>query len=124
MAKDPEEPVEDAAAPTDATQGFEDALAQRGAERYVLRLYVSGSTARSQIAIANLKRVCEEHLPGRYDLQVIDVYQQPQLAAGDQVIAVPTLVKELPLPVRRLIGNLSAEDRVLVGLNLVPEEKT
>jgi circadian clock protein KaiB len=84
----------------------------------VLRLYVTGLTPRSTQAIAVLRAVCEEHLAGRYDLEVIDLYQQPELARGQQLIAAPTLVKELPLPVRRLIGDLSDEQRVLVGLDL------
>ena len=75
-------------------------------------------TPRSTQAIATIKAICEEHLPGRYDLEVIDIYQQPTLAQGEQIIAVPTLIKKLPLPLRRLIGDLSDEDRVLLGLDL------
>jgi circadian clock protein KaiB len=84
----------------------------------VLRLYVTGLAPRSTQAIASVKALCEEHLAGRYDLEVIDLYQQPELAQGAQLIAAPTLVKELPPPVLRLIGNLSDEQRVLVGLDL------
>jgi circadian clock protein KaiB len=90
------------------------------APRYVLRLYVSGATPRSAEAIANLSEICEERLKGRYDLQVIDIYQQPELASERQIVAVPTLIKQLPLPLRRLVGDLSKEERVLVGLDLLP----
>jgi circadian clock protein KaiB len=90
------------------------------AERYVLRLYVTGMTPRSSEAIATLKKVCETHLAGQYDLDVIDIYQQPELARREQIIAAPTLVRELPLPLRRFIGNLADLDRVLVGLDLQP----
>jgi circadian clock protein KaiB len=86
----------------------------------VLRLYVTGTTARSTRAIANVRRICEEHLRNRYDLEVIDIYQQPMLAKGDQIIAAPTLVKHLPLPLRKLIGDMSDKDRVLMGLDLRP----
>ena len=85
---------------------------------YVLRLYVSGSTLKSARAVENIKRICEEHLRNRYNLEVIDVYQQPDLARGDQIVAVPTLVKRRPLPLRRLIGDLSNNENVLLGLDL------
>ncbi len=85
---------------------------------YVLRLYVTGRTPNSLQAIANLKDLCEEYLPGRYDLQVIDVYQQPLLAEENEIMATPTLVKELPPPLRRMIGNLADRERVLVRLDL------
>lgn len=87
-------------------------------EQYVLRLYVAGVTPRSVQAIENVKAVCQTHLQGRYHLQVIDIYQQPALAKGDQIIAVPTLIKKLPIPLRTLIGDLSDVERVLVGLDL------
>jgi circadian clock protein KaiB len=87
-------------------------------ERYVLRLYVTGMTPRSTEAFAAIKTLCEEHLRGRYDLEVIDIYQRPQLAKDEQIIAVPTLVKKLPAPLRRFIGNLSDKERVLLGLDL------
>jgi circadian clock protein KaiB len=83
-------------------------------------LYVAGMTPRSARALANIKEICEEHLKGIYALQVIDIYQQPVLAQGDQIIAVPTLLKRLPLPLRRLIGDLSDRERVLIGLDLRP----
>src|SRR5215470_10321527 len=86
----------------------------------ILRLYIAGQTPKSIKAFANLKKLCEEHLPGRYRIEVIDLIQNPQLAAGDQILAVPTLVRRLPEPVRRIIGDLSNTDRVLVGLDVRP----
>ena len=86
--------------------------------KYFLRLYVSGSTLKSARAVENVKRICEERLKDRYNLEVVDVYQQPDLARGDQIVAVPTLIKRLPLPLRRLIGDLSNEENVLLGLDL------
>lgn len=87
---------------------------------YNLRLYVAGQTPKSITALANLKKICEEHLVGRYQIEVIDLLEHPQLAAGDQILAVPTLVRRLPEPLKRIIGNLSDMDRVLVGLDLRP----
>ena len=86
--------------------------------KYVLRLYVSGSTLKSARAVENVKRVCEQHLKNRYDLEVIDIYQQANLAGREQIVAVPTLIKRLPLPLRRLIGDLSNQESVLLGLDL------
>lgn len=97
------------------------ALAQSLATRYVLRLYVAGMTPRSTRAITNIKEICEKDLKGLYTLQVIDLYQQPALAEGDQIIAVPTLIKKLPVPLRRIIGDLSDRERVLIGLDLKPK---
>ncbi|MEI8042407.1 MAG: circadian clock KaiB family protein [Verrucomicrobiota bacterium] len=88
-------------------------------ESWQLRLYVAGQTPRSLTAFANLKRICEEHLGGRYRIEVIDLLQKPQLAAGDQIIALPTLVRHLPPPIRKIIGDLSNAERVLIGLDLV-----
>ena len=88
---------------------------------YNLRLYVAGQTPKSITALANLKNICEQHLAGRYRIEVIDLLQQPQLAAGDQILAVPTLVRRLPEPLKKIIGNLSDMERVLVGLDLRPE---
>ena len=90
------------------------------ADRYVLRLYVTGMTARSTRAVENVRAICEEHLEGRYELEVIDIYQQPTLAVGEQIIAAPTLIKKLPLPLRRVIGDMSNTDRVLLGLDIRP----
>lgn len=92
------------------------------AEKYILKLYVTGMTTRSARAIENLSTFCEKHLAGHYELQVIDVYQQPELARTEQIVAVPTLIKKLPLPLRRLIGDMSDEERVLVGLNILPHK--
>jgi circadian clock protein KaiB len=89
-----------------------------GQAQFVLRLYVTGTTARSTRAIANLREVCEQHLPDRYELEVVDIYQQPELASREQLVAVPTLIKQLPLPLRRLVGDLSNRQRVLAGLDL------
>jgi circadian clock protein KaiB len=89
-------------------------------ERWDLRLYVAGQTDKSIRAIKNLKRICVEHLEGRYSIEVIDLLVQPQLAEGDQILAIPTLVRRLPEPMKRIIGDLSNEDRVLVGLDIRP----
>jgi circadian clock protein KaiB len=91
-------------------------------ERYILKLYITGLTNRSARAIDNLQTFCEKHLPGRYELQVIDVYQQPELTRSEQIVAIPTLIKKLPLPLRRLIGDMSDEERVLVGLDILPHQ--
>src|SRR5215207_7500719 len=85
-----------------------------------LRLYVAGQTPKSAAALANLKRICETHLAGRYEIEVVDLLVNPKLAAGDQILAVPTLVRKLPEPIRKIIGDLSNEDRVLVGLDVQP----
>ena len=87
-------------------------------ETWQLRLYVAGETPRAGAALANLKRVCEEHLSGRYTIEVVDLLKNPRLAAGDQILAVPTLVRRLPPPMKKIIGDLSNEERVLVGLDL------
>ena len=89
-------------------------------ERWLLRLYVAGQTPKSSAAFDNLKRVCEENLKGRYTIEVIDLLKNPRLAKDDQILAVPTVVRKLPLPVRHLIGDLSNSERVLVGLDLRP----
>lgn len=102
----------------ESTVAFEQATKGLKDLRYTLRLYVTGTTPQSLRAITNIKRICEEHLKGRYELQVIDLYQQPQLAKGEQIIAAPTLIKKLPLPLRRIIGDMSNEERILVGLDL------
>jgi len=95
--------------------------ASDAAERWELRLYVAGQTDKSIRAINNLTRICKEHLEGRYSIEVIDLLQRPQLAAGDQIIAVPTLVRRLPEPIKKIIGDLSSEERVLVGLDIRPQ---
>jgi circadian clock protein KaiB len=112
----------DRAAPPDSgdvpSTGDRAACAPAGG-RYVLKLYVTGMTARSAQAITNLEAICREYLEGRYDLDVIDIYQQPILTRGEQIIAAPTLIKKLPLPMRRLVGDMSDRERVLRGLDLV-----
>ena len=90
------------------------------AAKWELRLYVAGQTAKSLLAFANLKRICEEHLAGEYHIEVVDLVKNPQLAKGDQILALPTLVRKLPQPVRKIIGDLSNAERVLVGLDLRP----
>ena len=92
-------------------------------EAWELRLYVAGQTPRSLAAIANLKSFCEEHLAGRYNIEVIDLVETPRLARDHQILAIPTLVRKLPLPVRKIIGDLSNSERVLVGLDLVPRDR-
>ena len=87
-------------------------------DEWILRLYIAGQTARSAAALRNLKSICDEHLAGRYRIEVIDLLKQPQLARGDQIVAVPTLVRHLPPPMKKIIGDLSNEERVLVGLDL------
>jgi len=106
----------------DATEDFEKASAQKDRTDYVLRLYVTGATPKSVQAISNIKSVCETHLKGRYELEVIDIYQKPQMAKKDQIVALPTLIKELPTPLRRIIGNLSDREKVLVGLDLIEKK--
>ena len=91
-------------------------------ELFLLRLYVAGQTPKSVTAFANLKNICEEHLAGRYEIEVVDLLKNPKLASGDQILAIPTLVRKLPEPVRKIIGDLSNTERVLVGLDLLPRE--
>jgi circadian clock protein KaiB len=104
----------------DTTAAFEQALKrqQKGRAEYILRLYVTGSTPRSLKAISNLKRVCEEHLHDDYDLQVIDIYKDPDAAREEQIIAAPTLVKKRPAPLRRFVGDLSNTQKLLAGLGI------
>jgi len=112
--------VTDPLLPRHLRRTFKEAAEAPPEERYILRLYVTGMTARSASAVNNLRAICDEFLDGRYDLEVIDIYQQPVLTKGEQIIAVPTLIKNLPLPVRRIIGDMSNRQRVLLGLDLVP----
>ncbi len=103
---------------------FERALKPgRKEEQYVLRLYVTGMTPKSTTAVRNIKAICEEHLQDRYKLEVVDIYQHPALAKGEQIIAAPTLVKSLPLPLRRFIGDMSRTENILLGLDLRPAQK-
>jgi circadian clock protein KaiB len=89
-------------------------------KKYELRLYIAGKTTKSVTALNNLKKYCEEHLKGQYKIEVIDLLLQPQLAEGDQIFAIPTLVRKVPEPIRKIIGDLSNEEKVLVGLNIIP----
>jgi len=95
--------------------------ARKGAEQWNLRLYVAGQTPKCITAFANLKKLCEERLAGNYSIEVIDLLKKPQLASGDQILAIPTLVRRLPSPMKKIIGDLSDTERVLVGLDLVPK---
>jgi len=104
-----------------ASAALEQEAATRSHDHYVLRLYVTGTTPKSIRAINNLKVICDKHLDGRYELEVIDLYQQPQLAQGSQIVAAPTLIKQLPEPIRRIIGDMSNTEKVLVGLDLKPQ---
>lgn len=107
----------------DRLEVFEQALKDSKDRTYVLRLYVTGATPKSTEAILNIKKICEEHLKGRYELEVIDIYQQPILAKGEQIIAAPTLVKKLPPPLRKFIGSMADVDRILIGLDLKPKNE-
>ncbi len=103
------------------TAEFEIALTRPKTDKYLLRLYITGMTARSTRAIENIRAVCEEHLKGHYELEIIDIYQNPHLAEGEQIIAAPTLIKKLPVPLRRMVGDLSDKEQVLLGLDLRPK---
>jgi circadian clock protein KaiB len=106
----------------DVTEEYEQALEQRKTEYYVLRLYIAGNNLRSRMAVENVKKICEEYLAGRYDLEVIDIYQDQTKNPADLVLAAPTLIKKLPLPLRKVIGDMNRMDKVLVGLDLVPRQ--
>ena len=106
-----------------STEDFERASEEARKEKYVLRLYVAGMSPRSVRAIENIRKMSEQYLKGRYELEVIDVYQQPEIAKKEQLLAAPTLIKKLPLPLRRLIGDMSDKDRILVGLDLVQKSQ-
>lgn len=101
-----------------ATEEFDMTIADKSQDKYILSLYITGTTSRSVLAITNLKKICEEYLEGKYELEVIDLYQNPLLAREEQIIAAPTLIKKLPLPFRRIIGDMSNEEKVLIGLDL------
>lgn len=104
-------------------EAFGEALAERGKTFYILRLYISGNTTRSSKAIQNIQRVCQERLAGRYELEVIDIFQQPHLAREAQIIAVPTLIRQLPLPLRKLVGDMADEKRLLHGLDILEKNE-
>jgi len=100
---------------------MEKALEEQDGRNYVLRLYVAGMTPKSTLAVTNIKKICEDHLAGRYSLEVIDLYKRPALADGEQIIAAPTLLKKLPLPLRRFIGDMSDMEKIIVGLDVRPK---
>ena len=104
----------------DVTEEYEAALGNRGNEKYVLRLYIAGNNHRSQIAVENVKKICEENLKGRYELEIIDIYRNPTKNPDDLILAAPTLIRKLPLPLRRIIGDMTMKEKVLVGLDLLP----
>lgn len=104
-----------------STESFEQALSEIDDRYYCLRLYIAGTTVHSIQAIENIKRICEDYLKGRYELEVIDVYQQPEFGKQENIIAVPTLIKRLPPPLQRIIGDMSKTEKVLVGLDIVPK---
>lgn len=103
---------------TDNEEEFDKLIRMEDTQTYVLRLYIAGMTVRSTRAMLNIRKICEENLKGRYELEVIDIYQQPELAHDAQIIASPTLIKELPLPLRKFIGDMTDKERILVGLDL------
>lgn len=105
----------------DSTAAFEEALSKMEDSKYVLRLYVAGMSPKSVQAIDNIKRICEEYMPGKYQLEVIDIYQNPVFAKDGQIVAAPTLIKELPPPLRKLIGSMANTERVLVAMDLKSE---
>jgi circadian clock protein KaiB len=102
----------------DSTSDYDMSISESGKEKYILRLYITGTTSRSVLALTNLKKICEEYLEGRYELEVIDLYKMPSLSKDEQIIAAPTLIKKLPLPFRRIIGDMSNVEKVLMGLDL------
>ena len=106
---------------TEAKSSFDNlnlTVSNQGKDKHLLRLYVTGSTSRSIMALTNLKKICEEYLEGKYELEVIDLFQYPSLAKDEQIIAAPTLIKKLPLPFRRIIGDMSDKEKVLLGLDI------
>jgi circadian clock protein KaiB len=106
----------------DVTREYERALEHKKSGHYVLRLYIAGNNLRSRLAVENVKKICEEYLEGRYELEVIDIYQDKTKNPVDLVLAAPTLVKKLPLPLRKVIGDMTKKDKVLVGLDLVSRQ--
>jgi circadian clock protein KaiB len=121
-AQRPGEPQRPARAPAAKSKPFgkqiEEALNESQQRQYVLRLYITGATRASRHAVERVREICEEHLQGRYDLEVIDIYQLPALAKGEQIVATPTLIRVLPAPLRRFIGNLANAEKVIFGLDL------
>jgi circadian clock protein KaiB len=108
--------------PIDSTDAFERSIDSKKDQSYRLRLFVSGMTPSSLRAIQNIRDICEQHLKNRYELEVIDIYQQPEMGKADQIVAAPTLIKKLPQPLRKFIGDLSDKEKILIGLDLVPND--
>jgi circadian clock protein KaiB len=108
--------------PINRVKDFEQAVGESSKNHYVLRLYVTGITPKSRVAIRNIKKICEENLRGRYDLEVIDIYQQPDFIREEQILAAPTLIKKLPLPLRKIMGDMSKTERIMLGLDLAKKE--
>ncbi len=104
------------------TKKLEKSVREMKLQKFVLKLYITGATPRSTRAILNIREICEEHLQGRYELEIIDIFQKPVLAKGEQIIAAPTLIKKLPLPLRRFIGDMSDAEKILIGLDLRPKK--
>ncbi len=105
----------------DIAKELEKKIEHAASQKYVLKLYVTGMTPRSMNAVANIRKICEEHLKGRYSLDIIDIYKQPVLAKGEQIIAAPTLIRKLPFPLRKFIGDMTNTERILLGLDLRPK---
>jgi len=112
----------DETTPKESTVELEESIENQKKGSYLFHLYVTGMTPRSLRAIGNIKSICEDHLKGHYELEVIDIYQRPELAKDQQILAAPTLIKELPLPLRRFIGDLSEKEKILIRLDLVPKK--
>jgi circadian clock protein KaiB len=108
---------------TKSEQEYEEMIEEAQDEKFVLKLYISGMTEKSRKAVKNVRKICESHLKGKYKLEVIDLYQNPRLAKGEQIVAVPTLIKKLPPPLRKIIGDMSNKEKILVGLDLKKYEK-
>ena len=106
----------------DVTEEYEAALRAGQTEKYILRLYIAGNNARSLAAVENVKKICEEHLKGRYQLEIVDIYQNGTRNQDDLILAAPTLIRQLPLPLRRIIGDMTMKEKVLVGLDLLPRK--
>ena len=107
----------------DVTEEFEEALRKGKNEEFVLRLYIAGNNSRSLAAVENVKKICEEHLKGRYRLEIVDIYQNRTKNPDDLILAAPTLIKQLPLPLRRIIGDMTMKEKVLIGLDLLPRRE-
>jgi len=107
----------------DIRKQLERGIKRRRSKKYVLHLYIAGLTPRSQQAVENIRRICDKYLQGRYDLEILDVYQNPIIARNGQILAAPTLIKELPLPLRRFVGDMSNTEKLLVGLDLRIQHK-